>query len=232
MPRWLLAAPMLLLACASTPPGPRPGATARAAAETVDVFQGLVDWCGSLPANGCGADPLCAFACPPEAFEPIPEAPSPELPREDDCGNGMDDDGDLATDCRDEDCDGDTAACPDDCGNGIDDDNDGKKDCEEPTCQLDDACPEDCTNRKDDDDDGRLDCRDPYCCLAVPPHAACIRGCLGDGPKGGELTDDRSCVDRVDNDRDGRRDCADLDCLGAAVCLDRRPVPRFPLPRR
>ncbi len=49
------------------------------------------------------------------------------------CGNGVDDDGDGATDCADPDC---AAECggAEECGNGVDDDGDGATDCADPDC--------------------------------------------------------------------------------------------------
>jgi WD40 repeat protein len=72
--------------------------------------------------------------------------PSSELS----CGNGLDDDGDLAFDCEDPDCDGQACGtgclCQENvrteslCGDGVDNDGDTKKDCDDPDCDSRPAC--------------------------------------------------------------------------------------------
>ncbi|MFH2008396.1 MAG: PPC domain-containing protein [bacterium] len=58
-----------------------------------------------------------------------------------DCGNGIDDDGDNLVDCDDPECWG-VGACSTevDCGNGIDDDLDGGTDCADLDCAADPEC--------------------------------------------------------------------------------------------
>ena len=59
------------------------------------------------------------------------------------CNNGVDDDGDGATDCADADCAADpacTTSPPEDCSNGVDDDGDGAIDCADSDCIGDPAC--------------------------------------------------------------------------------------------
>ncbi|OJT24243.1 hypothetical protein BO221_13770 [Archangium sp. Cb G35] len=81
--------------------------------------------------NACGASEWCVSgAC----------LPSSELR----CGDGLDDDGDLAFDCADPDCDGQACGtgclCQEGvrteslCGDGVDNDGDTKKDCDDPDC--------------------------------------------------------------------------------------------------
>jgi len=85
-----------------------------------------------------------------------------------DCEDGVDNDGDNKIDCGDEDCK-DHPRCkqapPEDCTNKVDDDLDGLVDCDDPDCADDPACQmeEDCTNGRDDDGDGLVDCDDPDC---------------------------------------------------------------------
>ena len=52
------------------------------------------------------------------------------------------------------------------CGNSVDDDMDGKTDCADPECFNAGICqriPEDCRNTIDDNGDGRADCDDAVC---------------------------------------------------------------------
>jgi len=89
-------------------------------------------------------------------------------PDQEDCQNGVDDDGDGKTDCADTDCATDTACVEgsEDCQNGVDDDGDGKTDCADSDCATDTACvqgSEDCQNGVDDDGDGKIDCEDSDC---------------------------------------------------------------------
>jgi hypothetical protein len=49
------------------------------------------------------------------------------------------------------------------CDDGVDDDGDGATDCADPDCATDAACIENCGNRQDDDGDGWVDCADDDC---------------------------------------------------------------------
>jgi hypothetical protein len=139
--------------------------------------------------------------------------------REVDCGDGVDDDGDGATDCADPDCAGDPACGPRppeaDCDDGADDDGDGATDCADPDCAGDPACgprpPEaDCDDGADDDGDGATDCADP--------------DCAGD-PACGPPSSEADCDDGADDDGDGATDCADPDCAGDPACGPVEPAP-------
>ncbi len=98
------------------------------------------------------------------------------------CEDGLDDDGDGAIDCEDQDCLG-IGCClgVEDCSNLRDDDGDGLIDCEDVDRCIDaDVCadpPEVCDDGFDDDRDGLADCADPECvrfpgCPAPPDVAA------------------------------------------------------------
>ena len=102
----------------------------------------------------------------PAAVAAEGDAPSP-APRETDCANGADDDGDSVIDCGDSDC----------------------KD--EPQCQKD-GKPEDtvarCSDWIDNDDDGALDCDDAECQrlpLCQGSWKGPVDGSGGDGSAGG-----------------------------------------------
>jgi hypothetical protein len=119
---------------------------------------------------------------------------------EDDCTNGVDDNGDGAVDCADPSC----AAHPNcgefDCANGVDDDGDGATDCDDLECALHPVCGERCTNRVDDDDDGLVDCLDPDC----TGDDACAE----------------NCGNRLDDEGDGLTDCADPECIAYPGCAE------------
>lgn len=139
------------------------------------------------------------------------------------CDDGVDDDGDGALDCADDDC-ADDPSCVDVveiCDNGVDDDRDGDMDCMDADCSSAPSCPsEDCIAPGDEDEDGFSNCADSQCknkfCLASVVGAICSQyppfHCVG-----GE---DRSsqCSDGLDNDFDGLTDCMDPDCEGACAC--------------
>lgn len=50
-----------------------------------------------------------------------------------------------------------------DCGNGVDDDGDGRVDCEDADCATARVCQEGCDDGFDDDGDGLVDCDDDDC---------------------------------------------------------------------
>jgi hypothetical protein len=121
---------------------------------------------------------------------------------EQDCGDGVDDDGDGDTDCEDTDCLA-NPACPElDCENGVDDDADGQTDCNDPDCFGIPTCiPEtNCVDGIDNDGDTVTDCEDPDCALATV------------------CQPETACADGLDNDGDGDADCADQDCAGLPIC--------------
>ncbi len=106
------------------------------------------------------------------------------------CDNGVDDDGDALVDCADPDCDGQR------CGEAA-------AVCSAGAC----ACPGGavevtCQDRRDEDCDGATDCADADC--SADP--AC------------EASETR-CLDGFDNDGDGYPDCADDDCVSTAACV-------------
>lgn len=104
------------------------------------------------------------LACMQPISEPILETPDTQdtaKPQED-CTNGMDDDGDGQVDCADSDCDW-QPICSEDCQDGVDNDLDGLVDCEDGDCALGPPCSEDCYSSEDDDDDGLKNCEDDDC---------------------------------------------------------------------
>lgn len=82
---------------------------------------------------------------------------------ENDCADGLDNDGNGAADCDDTACD---LSCPEDrCDDGGDDDGDGLTDCDDTDCAASAICTEEtsCTDGLDDDGDGYTDCDDASC---------------------------------------------------------------------
>ncbi len=136
-------------------------------------------------------------ACPP---------PAPPKPKQEICGNGLDDNSDGKTDCADPSC-FNSPSCEvivEDCRNTIDDNRNGKVDCDDLDCTADPFCikVETCGNGLDDNRDGKIDCADAECANAM--------GCGDGGPELGH------CDDTLDNDNSGRADCLDSQCRGQA----------------
>ena len=116
------------------------------------------------------------------------DMPAPD----EDCTDGIDNDGDGLIDCDDSvDC-GDDPACteppPDSeiCDDGVDNDGDGQIDCNDSDCGDDPVCdeppsdPEICDDGIDNDGDGLTDCADRLDCRQDP---ACKTGGGGGGGK-------------------------------------------------
>ena len=157
------------------------------------------------------------------------------------CDNDIDDDGDGAIDCFDNDC-RNSPLCSDlierDCSDGNDDDGDGTTDCEDPDCSGVVRCNprppvEDCNNGIDDDRDGDVDCDDNSCTLSplcAPKQEQC--GNLLDDDGNGQVDcDDEACRESElcrsanencsngrDDDADTRVDCEDADCFRHPNC--------------
>ncbi len=123
--------------------------------------------------------------------------------KETNCRDGVDNDGDGATDCEDPDCWTASNCTGEICDNGIDDEPDGFLDCEDPEC-FDFCFYEECTNGIDDDGDTLVDCDDPEC--SADPHCTVT----------GEI-----CDNNRDDDGDNQVDCDDSDCTNSPFCIPR-----------
>jgi len=143
---------------------------------------------------------------------------------DEDCTNGLDDDGDGFIDCDDFDCppcDGGEI-----CDNDIDDDGDGFIDCDDfdcPPCEGGEICD----NEIDDDGDGFIDC-DDFDCPPCDGGEICDNDIDDDGDgfidcddfdcppcDGGEI-----CDNDIDDDGDSYIDCNDFDCSNDSACND------------
>ena len=73
------------------------------------------------------------------------------MPLVESCRNGLDDDGDGATDCADDECAGTADCVPpfEDCTNGVDDDGDTRTDCADDECTAHVACRPSCGDALD-----------------------------------------------------------------------------------
>ncbi len=161
------------------------------------------------------------------------DGPSSEI-----CGNGLDDDGNGATDCADKACASQPACLPpvEACDNHVDDDGNGATDCEDSACTTDPAClsgAEICNNGVDDDGNGASDCEDAACSTfpaCVPPVEICDNHIDDDGngatdcedaacaSEPGCLAPEEVCDNHVDDDGDGAIDCDDTECVTEPVC--------------
>jgi hypothetical protein len=159
---------------------------------------------------------------------------------ENDCADGVDNDGNGLTDCADPSCNGVSCgsgcACADGgktevaCHDRADNDGDGLVDCADPDCVGQScgpgcACGADagftenvCNNAVDDDGDGLTDCADPDCAgklcgTAAVPFTCSAGACNCHG--GAQVVESGSlCSDGIDNDCNGKTDCADPTCAG------------------
>ena len=140
-----------------------------------------------------------------------------------DCFDGIDNDGDTFVDCDDADCAG---QCTEDCTDGMDNDGDGLIDCDDEDC--DGSCPEVCDDGRDNDGDGLIDCDDEDCDGSCPEVCDDDRDNDGDGLIGCDDEDcettsmcfESDCTDGLDNDDDGLIDCEDGDCADSVDCTE------------
>jgi hypothetical protein len=117
------------------------------------------------------------------------------------CMDGVDNDGDMFTDCDDFDC----TMAPDVtvCGNST------MSDTSNDTSAVDEDSDATCADGVDNDQDSYMDC-DDFSCSMNPDVTVC-----GGNSLGGTENDDAQCMDGMDNDDDDAIDCLDLDCVMA-----------------
>ena len=169
---------------------------------------------GYTPENSCQCNDLCEQY--DNCCDDYEDVCGDVVPSNEDCSNGIDDDGDGFVDCDDWNCDGTIGdidpACDganpssEDCSNGVDDDGDSYVDCDDFDCDDDPSCSgssEDCSNGVDDDGDGYVDCDDWNC-----------DGTIGDIDPAcdGANPSSEDCSNGIDDDGDGYVDCDDFDC--------------------
>lgn len=114
------------------------------------------------------------------------------------CTDGIDNDGDGYVDCRDSSCYSSSSCVETSCTDGVDNDNNGYTDCEDSDCNGNPACAEICDDGLDNDGDHYYDCEDTDCAY----DSAC----------------QEICDDQVDNDGDGYIDCDDWGCDNDPAC--------------
>ena len=143
-----------------------------------------------------------------------------ELNPGENCAVAGDEDGDMAADCADPDCDGMMGpngeiceAIEATCDDGFDNDGDGATDGADTDCDGSESCPsceggDQCSDGEDNDGDGNSDCTDGGCDGQTGPNGETCEA-------GVELT----CNDNQDNDGDGTADCDDPDCAIATNCI-------------
>jgi hypothetical protein len=139
------------------------------------------------------------------------------IPRETNCTDMTDNDGDGMIDCDDADCAGDPACMPvpvEICDDTIDNDVDGATDCADTDCASHPAClpvlVEICNDGLDNDTDGDIDCND-IDCTGDP---ACVTV--------GKPVQLENCTDSLDNDGDGLIDCTDSNCSSDPSCKKKK----------
>jgi hypothetical protein len=146
----------------------------------------------------------------PPPFDIKPPPPDGGCRLTETCGNGIDDDCNGLTDCKDPACSS-TPSCikpKEICDNGKDDDGNGLIDCMDPACFGNKACivpgVEICNNGIDDDADGLIDCADPDCKTSP----------VCKPPPGPEI-----CNNGIDDNGNGLVDCADPQCVTFPACI-------------
>lgn len=143
-------------------------------------------------------------ACLCNGGTPTPEAASL-------CSDGLDNDCDNQTDCREILCD--ALPCAD---AGVL--SDGGYTC---VCANRERAEGDCTNGLDDDRDGMADCADTLNCPAGAACRATVSGVSAGGQcSAGGMCLVEFCFDGADNDNDTQADCADSDCEGQPCSTD------------
>ncbi|MFO1462440.1 MAG: Calx-beta domain-containing protein [bacterium] len=158
------------------------------------------------------------------------------------CTNGVDDNGNGKADCQDSQCSS-LPSCIEDCNDGLDNDQDGFTDCADTgDCGSAPGCFEICNNGIDDDNNTLTDCFDSAC--SADPNCTDPTGDFdGDGVANGsdnctqasnpgqEDTDadgvgnacdnfEDDCTNGVTDDGDADVDCADSNCASDPACLD------------
>ena len=157
------------------------------------------------------------------------------------CYDGIDNDKNTLTDCRDPACIG-TGSCispvAEICNDNIDNNRDGVVDCEDPLCSNALFClTELCDDGIDNNLDGLIDCSDPLCTSTsrcLPPPIEICHDNVDNDNNGLIDCDDSKCFDLdscvapiadelcqngIDDNNDGDIDCADIKCRSRAVCL-------------
>ena len=226
--------------------GPPPTTEERGLDERDDDHDGLTDCADpDCAANGFCNPPTCTDQGSLCGVDDDPSSCCPGLdcayriatfgacePPETICDDGLDQDGDGATDCADDNCSADPvcqctlvgADCnpllPPCCG--------GSR-CDGPTQRCVPATETGCGNEIDDDLDDKIDCVDEDCaanptCQCIPsgsdcrPDMDCCSGRCWGPTQTCAPHSEINCNDAADDDFDGKTDCADEDCADSPSC--------------
>ena len=158
------------------------------------------------------------------AFAALVFLPKSALAQEQQCANGVDDDGDTVYDCGDADCFDDPVCKPDGqpensnarCGDWIDNDNDGQLDCDDSDCfgVGMTACEGSYDAMKRVAKSGGTAAAATTGGDDIPELGAgmSVEDLIGVGSDNDGERNDVACSDGIDNDDDGRIDCADFGC--------------------
>ena len=134
------------------------------------------------------------------------------------CDDGIDNDGDLMTDCADEDCFGvgDCARGPEDCADGMDNNDDGLTDCNDPLCAGDQNCG-----------GGQLSlpCGDLVMCLNSCIDDACREGCREQGTEQSLALAQALIACDSDNECQNNPDCLVEHCADQEEACQRDMMP-------
>ncbi len=158
------------------------------------------------------------------AFAALALLPKSALAQEQQCDNGIDDDGDTVYDCGDNDCASSPACKPDGrpensdqrCTDWIDNDGDGQLDCDDSDCFAVGiyACEGSYDTMKRLAKTGGTSTTATPANNDIPELGAgmSVEDLIGTGSDNDGERNDVACSDGVDNDDDGRTDCADFGC--------------------
>ncbi|MCP4443886.1 MAG: hypothetical protein GY811_00890 [Myxococcales bacterium] len=158
------------------------------------------------------------------AFAALAFLPKSALAQEQQCDNGIDDDGDSVYDCGDNDCASDPVCKPDGqpensdqrCTDWIDNDGDGQLDCDDSDCFAVGiyACEGSYDTMKRVAKSGGTATAATPGGNDIPELGAgmSVEDLIGVGSDNDGERNDVACSDGIDNDADGRTDCADFGC--------------------
>jgi secreted trypsin-like serine protease len=154
----------------------------------------------------------------------------PDDTPENNCDDGIDDNGDGRMDCDDPWCFHVPVCLPEICDDKIDNNADGKTDCDDAACSGQILCqPEHCSDKIDNNGDDKVDCDDPECASAPVCQKEICNDTIDNDENGKTDCDDDACADyilcqpeicddRIDNNGNGLIDCGEPKCAEDTIC--------------